>query len=153
LYVFDPNILAHGQLVTADLAAALMTTVALYHFWQFLKFGGNGRAILSAVTLGLSQLAKYSCIYLYPIFLVIAVVYARCRPKDDSTIDSDAPQRVTHAVRRWAAIIVCFAAVSLLITNVGFGFNGIGTPLSGYTFKDPFFQKLQRTPVLRNIPL
>jgi Dolichyl-phosphate-mannose-protein mannosyltransferase len=70
LYVFDPNLLAHGQLVTADLPAALMTTMALYHFWQFLKFGGKGRAFLSAVTLGLSQLAKYSCVYLYPIFLV-----------------------------------------------------------------------------------
>ena len=37
LYVFDPNLLAHGQLVTADLPAALMTTMALYHFWHFLK--------------------------------------------------------------------------------------------------------------------
>ena len=75
LVVFDPNLLAHGELVTADLPAALMTTMALYHFWQFLKFGGKGRALLSAVALGLSQLAKYSCIYLYPIFLVIAVLY------------------------------------------------------------------------------
>src|SRR5256885_2693362 len=67
LYVFDPNLLAHGQLVTADLPAALMTTMALYHFWHFLKLGGKRRALFSAVTLGLSQLAKYSCVYLYPI--------------------------------------------------------------------------------------
>jgi len=153
LYVFDPNSLAHGQLVTADLAAALMMTVALYHFWQFLKLGGKGRAILSAVTLGLSQLAKYSCIYLYPIFLVTAAVYARCRPKGDSTSNPDAPERMTRVARRWAAIIVCFGAVSVLIINVGFGFDGVGTPLSGYTFKDPFFEKLQSIPVLRNIPL
>ena len=66
LYVFDPNFLAHGQLVTADLPAALMITIALYHFWQFLKLGGKERALLSATTLGLSQLAKYSCVYLYP---------------------------------------------------------------------------------------
>ena len=57
------------NLVTADLPAALMTTMALYHFWHFLRLGGKGRAILSAMTLGLSQLAKYSCIYLYPIFV------------------------------------------------------------------------------------
>ncbi len=77
LYVFDPNLLAHGQLVTADLPAALMTTMALYHFWHFLKLGGKRRAFFSAVTLGLSQLAKYSCVYLYPIFLVIAAIYCR----------------------------------------------------------------------------
>jgi hypothetical protein len=46
LYVFDPNLLAHGQLVTADLRAALMTTMALYHFWQFLKFGGKDEPFL-----------------------------------------------------------------------------------------------------------
>jgi hypothetical protein len=37
-----------------------MTTMALYHFWHFLKLGGKQRALFSAVTLGLSQLAKYS---------------------------------------------------------------------------------------------
>ena len=62
LYVFDPNFLAHGQLVTADLPAALMTVMALYHFWRFLQLGGKGRALFSAATLGLSQLAKYSCV-------------------------------------------------------------------------------------------
>ena len=61
LYVFDPNLLAHGQLVTADLPAALLITMALYHFWHFLKLGGRRRAFFSALTLGLSQLAKYSC--------------------------------------------------------------------------------------------
>ena len=79
LYVFDPNFLAHGQLVTADLPAALMITIALYHFWRFLKVGGKERALLSATTLGLSQLAKYSCVYLYPIFLVTGAIYQRSR--------------------------------------------------------------------------
>ena len=47
LYVFDPNLLAHGQLVTADLPAALMTTMALYYFWHFLKLGGRRQAFLA----------------------------------------------------------------------------------------------------------
>ena len=88
LYVFDPNVLAHGQLVTVDLPAALMTTIALYHFWRFLKLGGNGRALLSATTLGLSQLAKYSCVYLYPIFLVTGAIYRRSREAAEPGISS-----------------------------------------------------------------
>jgi hypothetical protein len=151
LFVFDPNLLAHGQLVTADLPAALMTTMALYHFWRFLKFGGTGRAFGSAVTLGLSQLAKYSCIYLYPIFLVIALLYVRWRPIGE-TGDSVSRQHL-QALRRWSLTTALFAGVSVLIINLGFVFDGIGTPLSGYAFKDPFFKKLQATPVLRNIPL
>jgi hypothetical protein len=152
LFVFDPNLLAHGQLVTADLPAALMTTMALYHFWRFVKFGGKGRALLSAVTLGLSQLAKYSCIYLYPIFLVIAVLYESCRPTSETA--NPAPRRrILQVLRRGSVTTTFFGAVSIIAINLGFVFDGIGTPLSGYAFKDPFFKTLQTTPVLRNIPL
>jgi Dolichyl-phosphate-mannose-protein mannosyltransferase len=151
-YVFDPNLLAHGQLVTADLPAALMTTMALYHFWQFLKFGGERRAILSAVTLGLSQLAKYSCVYLYPIFLVIAAVYCWSAPAVAGAV-TPSWHRLTWGLRRWLIAMAFFAAVSILMINLGFGFNGIGTALSGYTLKDPVFKKLQETPIIGHIPL
>lgn len=139
LYVFDPNLLAHGQLVTADLPAALMTTIALYHFRHFLKLGGKRRALFSAVTLGLSQLAKYSCVYLYPIFLAIAAIYDRFRPATEGT-KADQSHSLSWNLRHWFIVITFFAAVSILTINVGFCFAGIGTPLSGYTLKDPFFK-------------
>lgn len=152
LYVFDPNLLAHGQLVTADLPAALMTTMALYHFWHFLKLGGRRRALLSAVTLGLSQLAKYSCVYLYPIFLVIAPIYRRFT----TTTEAAKPARshnLTWNVCRSLTVIVFFAVVSIVTINLGFAFNGIGTPLSRYTLVDPVFKKLQAMPIVGNVPL
>jgi hypothetical protein len=152
LYVFDPNLLAHGQLVTADLPAALMTTMALYHFWHFLRLGGKGRAFLSAMTLGLSQLAKYSCIYLYPIFLVIAAIYCRSRPATEGG-EPDHSHSRTWNLRHWFIVITFFAIISIVTINLGFGFDGTGTPLSGYTFRDPFFKKLQATPIIGNLPL
>jgi hypothetical protein len=152
LYVFDPNLLAHGQLVTADLPAALMTTIALYHFWQFLKFGGKRRAFLSAVTLGLSQLAKYSCVYLYPIFLVIAAIYCWSAPAVAGAV-APSWHRLTWGLRRSLIAMAFFAAVSILMINLGFGFNGIGTPLTGYTLKDPVFKRLQEMPIIGRIPL
>jgi hypothetical protein len=152
LYVFDPNLLAHGQLVTADLPAALMTTMALYHFWHFLKLGGTRRAFFSAVTLGLSQLAKYSCVYLYPIFLVVAAIYRRFTPATE-VAKSGRLHSLTWNLRRWSIVIVFFAAVSIVTINLGFDFDGIGTPLSGYTLKDLFFKKLQATPIVGNLPL
>ena len=152
LYVFDPNLLAHGQLVTADLPAALMTTMALYHFWQFLKLGGKRRALFSAVTLGLSQLAKYSCVYLYPIFLVIAAIYWRFKPAS-GVAKPDRSHGLTWNLRRWFIVIMFFAAVSIVIINLGFDFAESGTPLSRYTLKDPLFKKLQATPVIAQIPL
>ena len=152
LYVFDPNVLAHGQLVTADLPAALMTTIALYHFWRFLKLGGNGRALLSATTLGLSQLAKYSAVYLYPIFLVTGAIYLRSRVAAESGISSWHRSSIA-SVRRWSIITAVFVAVSIIIVNIGFGFDGFGTPLSKYNFKDASSKRLQATPIIANLPV
>ena len=152
LYVFDPNFLAHGQLVTADLPAALMIIIALYYFWQFLKLGGKGRALLSAATLGLSQLAKYSCFYLYPIFLVTGAIYRRATTAAEAAVSSS-DRNVICLVRRLSLVTALFAGVSILIINLGFGFDGFGTPLSKYRFKDAFFKTVQATPIIANLPL
>jgi Dolichyl-phosphate-mannose-protein mannosyltransferase len=152
LYVFDPNLLAHGQLVTADLPTALMTTIALYYFWHFLKLGGKGRALLSAATLGLSQLAKYSCVYLYPIFLLTGAIYCRSAPSSEGATGGWL-QILIGELRRWFVVILFFAAVNILIINLGFGFNGVGTTLSEYPLKDPLFKKLQAMPLVGNLPL
>src|SRR5207302_10501840 len=100
LYVFDPNLLAHDHLVTADLPAALMTTMAVYHFWRFLKLGGKRRALFSAVTLGLSQLAKYSCVYLCPSFLAIAAIYYCFKPATEAS-KPDQCQRLISIFLAW----------------------------------------------------
>ena len=152
LYVFDPNLLAHGQLVTADLPAALMVTMALYHFWQFLKLGGKQRALFSAVTLGLSQLAKYSCVYLYPLFFLIAAIYCHIAPAA-KTARINWCHRLVCGMRRWSVVVAFFAVVSIVAINLGFGFDGFGTPLSRYPLKDPFFKRLQATPIIGNLPL
>jgi Dolichyl-phosphate-mannose-protein mannosyltransferase len=152
LYVFDPNLLAHGQLVTADLPAALMTTMALYHFWQFLKFGGTRRAAFSAVTLGLSQLAKYSCIYLYPLFFVIAGIYRRTESAA-KVVRINWWHRLVCGLRHRSVVMAFFAVISIVAINLGFGFDGTGTPLSSYVLKDPFFKKLQAMPIIGSFPL
>ncbi len=152
LYVFDPNLLAHGQLVTADLPAALMITIALYHFWHFLKLGGQGRALFSSLTLGLSQLAKYSCIYLYPIFAVIGAIYGRFAPIPEAATN-DAPRQRRGTLGHVLITILLFVLVSTVTINVGFGFDGTGTPLTKYSLKDPFFKKLQAIPIIGHIPL
>src|SRR5262249_33417631 len=56
-------------------------------------------------------------------------------------------------LRRWSIAIVFFATVSIVTINLGFDFSGTGTPLSGYTFKDPIFKKLQATPIIASLPL
>jgi 4-amino-4-deoxy-L-arabinose transferase-like glycosyltransferase len=141
LYALDPNLIAHSRLITTDVYAAGMILLALHAFWAFLDRGGWPRAIGSAALLGLAQLAKYTSMYLYPIFFLIVAVreapalWRRARAGDWGSLG-----RSALVFAKFAAL---FAAVSLLVLNLGFLFNRTGARLSEYQFRSGLFQRLQ----------
>jgi 4-amino-4-deoxy-L-arabinose transferase-like glycosyltransferase len=151
LFCLDPNFIAHGHLVTCDIYAALTITLALYSYWKFLKRGRLRYGILSAATLGISQLAKYTSLYLYPVFLFILIwkgfpVIVRCWQK-----------RSFSLLGRWKGPFLkyffIFFLINVLIINAGYGFYRTGVPLKDYIFKSHLFQSLQRVPVVNRVPL
>lgn len=151
LYAFSPNIIAHSQLITTDLYAALMVTLSVFYFWRFIKFGGQGRALLSASMLGLSQLAKYTCIALYPMFIAIVLIkysgaiFKLIAGKDIGALLKYCKTFIKHSL--------LFALVSILLINAGFLFNKSFTPLSKFEFKSALFKEAQRVPLLKEIPV
>jgi hypothetical protein len=74
LYCFSPEILAHSSLATTDITFTFFTLFALYGFWRFVKFSNTPRLIISAITLGLAQLSKYTAVMLYPIYLLLIAI-------------------------------------------------------------------------------
>lgn len=59
LWVFCPNILGHGQLVSADVAATSVGLLAFYLFWKWLCEPDWRGALLCGGALGLAELTKY----------------------------------------------------------------------------------------------
>ncbi|MBN1424742.1 glycosyltransferase family 39 protein [Candidatus Fermentibacteria bacterium] len=148
LVAFDPTILAHGSLVTTDLFASLMVLVALYRYWVFLREPTVPHAALSATTLGLAQLSKYTAVYLYPLFVLLFLGAAGTRTWRDRGVGE--PGRL---LRRGAGFFALFVAASIVIINAGFLFHGTATPLRDYRLRSHLFLSLQRTPLLRSLPL
>ncbi len=146
LYVFSPDILAHGRLVTTDLYAASGYVAALYFFWRFLNQPTVWRGTVAAGWLGLSQLAKFSCVLLYPIFLIIVLLqYAMSERKTTG---------LPITLGRFGGWLFYFLVVSLLVINAGFFFNGTGDALRDYHFRSPLFQGLQaKSGALAAVPL
>ncbi|MFA6376372.1 MAG: glycosyltransferase family 39 protein [Candidatus Paceibacterota bacterium] len=72
LLAFSPTFLAHGHLVTTDVAAALGAFVATYYFVKCLKNPSWKNIIISGVALGIAELLKFSMILLFPMFILIA---------------------------------------------------------------------------------
>lgn len=76
LLLFEPNILAHGRLITTDLGGALFSFLALYLLWRLWQTKGwNWRRWLwVGVALGLAFGSKLSTLGFLPILGVLALL-------------------------------------------------------------------------------
>ncbi len=69
-----PTMLAHSGLATSDMAMAFFLLAAPAAYWWHLHEGRPGFWLLSAVTLGLAAVAKFTAVLLLPIFAVLALL-------------------------------------------------------------------------------
>jgi len=76
LFSFSPTFLAHGRLVTTDVAAALGFLIAAYFWINFLKKPTFKNIFIAGIILGIALCLKFSPILLIPSFAFITVVYA-----------------------------------------------------------------------------
>ena len=60
LCAFSPTILAHGHLVTFDVALACFSTMALFHLWRHSQGGGRLHLVGAGLGLGLALASKFS---------------------------------------------------------------------------------------------
>jgi len=76
LFSFSPTFLAHGRLVTTDVAAALGIVMATYFWIKFLKKPTKKNIIFAGLIFGVSMLLKFSIVLVIPLFAIITIVYA-----------------------------------------------------------------------------
>ncbi len=115
LYAFDPNVIAHGSLVTTDMAVMLWGTAALFLTARYLR---NPRRRYSAgvgIVLGLAMASKVSAISLLPPVGLLFLIGPRSRPWK----------------RRILTVAGCMALAALVLwAGYGFEFRTIpGFPL------------------------
>ncbi len=75
LFSFSPTFIAHGRLVTTDVAAACGFLIATYYFIKFLKKSTNKNLIIAGLSFGIALLLKFSVALLIPSFAVITFLW------------------------------------------------------------------------------
>lgn len=75
LYAFSPTILAHGRLVTTDVAAAFGIIIGSYYFLKWLKNQTTKNLIIAGIAFGIAQLSKFSDFLLVPYFVLLAAIW------------------------------------------------------------------------------
>jgi len=134
LYCLEPNILAHAGLMTTDIYIAGMAALSVYSFWRFLEHPTLRTGLVSSLVLGLSQLAKYTGVFLYPLLVLLLIGHALGRRRFVFN---------ARQVARWAGYALLFLVISLAVINLGFLLNRTFTPLGDYEFRSDVFQGIQ----------
>ena len=72
MFVFDPNFLANGALVTTDVGSACCIFAAVFAFYRYAKAPGWTRLAIAGVVFGLALVAKFTGIFVAPMLLLLA---------------------------------------------------------------------------------
>ena len=141
LYALSPNLIAHSSLITTDIYAAGMVTLSLYCFWRYLARGGSKRLVASAVVVGAAQLAKYSCVFLYPVLAIVVLV------RNWSDLGRLASGRdwagFWRRIARFVKPAVVFILIGIAVLNAGFLFDRTFTQIGKYEMRSEAGKTLQ----------
>ncbi|HEX2270105.1 MAG TPA: glycosyltransferase family 39 protein, partial [Pyrinomonadaceae bacterium] len=73
LFTFDPNLLAHGALITTDIGLACFMFLSVYMFYRFLRLPSAARLIVAGVSVGLVLAVKHTGLLVLPILFLLAI--------------------------------------------------------------------------------
>lgn len=131
LWCVEPNIIAHGQLITSDVAATSLGLVAMWTFWQWLMRPGWVTAIVAGVGLAAAVLAKFSWLMLFGLWPAIWL-WSRLR----SPASPEKPGFLRGLLQLGALIVTAFYVI-----NLGYGFDGSFSRLDSFQFTSEALSK------------
>jgi len=121
LFVFEPNILGHGALVTTDMGLTCFLFGTVYAFYRYVRAPSRRRLGVLALAAGLSLAAKHSGILIFPILIALAFA--------DFLITRKSLRRLTEYTAQYgfrlgrALLLAGLAAVVILWASYGFRFH------------------------------
>ena len=141
LVAFEPNLLAHGALVTTDMGISCFMFATVYAFYRYVKAPSWWRLSLVGLAAGLALAVKHSGIFLFPILFLLAaceVVRQRLSAKgnDEAATEGAAPGWGKRALRL-AASLAAVTIVALAVLWAFYGFRYRARP-EGLQLNPPF---------------
>jgi hypothetical protein len=121
LVALDPNLAAHGCLVTVDVAYACMTLLCLWAFLKLYETPRYSRAAVAGIALGLAFCTKYTAFLLVPLCL-IALAAGVWQLKSG-----------VRAMLRGMGLTALIGVSAILCICAGYLFSDIGVPFAAIT--------------------
>ena len=112
LALFEPNLLAHSALVTADFGLACVFFAAVYALWRVAERPTLLRMVGCGVACGMALAVKLSGIYLIPALILLAAAEVASRFKRGG---QEAPQVLLRETLRWTGRLAVIGACALAV--------------------------------------
>lgn len=127
LLAFEPNLLAHGALVTTDAAFSCFMFGTVYAFYRYVKAPSVWRMMIVGVAAGLALAVKHTGILVFPMLVLLAiceVVRYRIAGKAGSEAATESGKRAL----KFAASLVAIGVISLAVLWSFYGFRNKARP-------------------------
>ncbi len=124
LFVFEPNILAHGALVTTDLGVACCMFAAVYAFFRYVTRPSVLRLAGCGFLTGLALAAKHSGVLVFPILFLLAIAEVALGSRAGVETPHGPRARPQEVLRlAGALLLIGVIALTLLWSFYGFRFQ------------------------------
>lgn len=123
LLVFDPNLLAHGAVVTTDAALSCFMFASVYAFYRYVKAPSVWRLSFVGIATGLALAVKHTGALVFPILLLLAVCEVL-----RFVIKPETRNAVGKQAFRLAATLVAVTVISLAVLWAFYGFRYAARP-------------------------
>jgi hypothetical protein len=132
LYVFDPNFLAHGALVTTDVGIACLLFATIYAWYRYTLAPDWRRLLLCSLAAGLTLAVKFTGILALPMIFLLVLGEA-------------AGQRSVRLIWRRLAALALVGVISLSILWSFYGFRYHARP-DGHELSPPLADYIGSVP-------
>ncbi len=153
LWTFEPNLLAHAELITPDSACTSFGIAAGYWFWKWLRSPSWTHVCLAGVFLGLAELSKMTWVILFALWPLLWGVWRIANPQARTVNERAGNEHLEAAASHSSGALkdfpppahqlVIIAALALYLLNLGYAFDGtFTTPLKDLQFVSTVFTGL-----------
>ncbi len=145
IFSFSPTFLAHGRLVTTDVAAALGAVLASYFWIKFLKNPTWKNIILAGIIFGIAMLFKFSLILLVPFFAIITLVHVFLKFKQEGI------KKLFSGCIKYAILALIVAAIGAAIIWPVYKYHILNYPVEKQLSDTESLLRTSPMPTVKNI--
>lgn len=148
LFVLDPNILAHSQLITTDMFTTGALLLVVFLSWRYTQNRNWLNRITLAAGLGIALITKYTAMSFVPLIFGMLVLYdVVMAPQTGQSID-----KYLMLLREYTVLILLTILISVVVLNAAYLGHRSFVPFGDYVFRSEVFSSLQtRFPFINDI--